>query len=112
METLELIKEIIAERTRQDYLWGEQNHPILDQALIGRKPSRMCEEYEIPSESRAKMMYNISVQEKNTTYMHILIEEVSEAASCGSNITELRKELIQVAAVAIAMIESLDRNGK
>ncbi len=44
------------------------------------------------------------------TYMHILIEEVSEAASCGRDNKALREELVQVAAVTVAMIECIDRN--
>ena len=46
------------------------------------------------------------------TYMHVLVEEVAEAASCDSNVEALRKELIQIATVTLAMIESLDRNGR
>lgn len=83
METI--IQEIKAERMYQEGKWGQQNHPILDPQLLNRSPERMCEEYEIPSETRAKGMCDMLAE---------------------------RKELIQVAAVAIAMIESLDRNGK
>lgn len=110
METI--IQEIKTERMYQDGKWGVQNHPILDQALLNRSPNRMCEEYEIPTEDRAKSICKIHADRGDLTYMHILIEEVSEAASCGENIEEMRKELIQVAAVAIAMIESIDRNKK
>lgn len=47
-------------------------------------------------------------------WLAILMEEVGEAAHaiCGKsfNFEEYRKELIQVAAVAFAAIESFDRN--
>jgi hypothetical protein len=81
----EVLREVAAERKRQDELWGEQNHDPLK-------------------------------------YLVILNEEVGEAnkAICDSldfatgfifqkGITEYRKELVQVAAVAVAMIECVDR---
>ena len=107
-----IFNEIRTEREKQEAKWGQQNHPILDPILIDRSPERMCEEYEIPSENRARQMVEIHSERGDLTYMHILIEEISESASCGSNIEELRKELIQSASVLVAMIESLDRNGR
>lgn len=105
-----ILEEIKKERIKQDLKWGEQNWPILDPVLLDRDSVRMCEEYEIPSEARAKQILDIHANRGDLTYMHILIEEISEAASCGVNIENLRKELIQCAAVTVAMIESLDRN--
>lgn len=107
-----IFNEIKLEREKQDAKWGEQNHPILDQILIDRSGERMCEEYEIPTEDRARQMVNIHAERGDLTYMHILMEEISEVASCGANTEELRKELIQSASVLVAMIESLDRNGR
>lgn len=112
IKTDSILFEIKLERIRQNRKWGEQNHPILDPQLIDRSPSRMCEEYEIPSESRAKAMCDIHANRGDVTWMHILVEEVSEVASCQDNVELLRQELIQTAAVAVAMIESLDRNRK
>jgi hypothetical protein len=112
-KTMEKIfNEIRTEREKQEAKWGEQNHPILDPILIDRGAPRMCWEYGIPSESLARRMVEIHAERGDLTYMHILIEEISEAASCGSNTEELRKELIQSASVLVAMIESLDRNGR
>lgn len=107
-----IFDEIRIERAKQEAKWGEQNHPILEPVLIDRDATRMCEEYEIPSENRAKSMCEINFSRGTGTWMHILVEEISEVASCGSNTGELRKELIQSASVLVAMIESLDRNGK
>lgn len=107
-----ILNEIKKERTKQDLKWGIQNHPILDHTLIDRDPTRMCEEYEIPTENRAKQLCEINAKRGTLTFMHILVEEISEAASCKNNIDALRKELIQVAAVAVAMVDSLDRNNK
>ena len=107
-----IFEQIKKERIRQENKWGEQNHPILDPKLLKRSPVRMCEEYEIPSENRGKQLCEINFERGTGTYMHILVEEVSEAASCGSDTHHLREELIQIAAVTVAMIQSLDRNGK
>jgi len=111
-----IIQEIKEERERQDKKWGQQNHPILDQFLLNREgsctPQRMCDEYEIPSEERAKQLCEVWHERGKGSFMHILIEEISEAVSCLSNTKSLRKELIQCGAVIVAMIESLDRNGK
>jgi len=80
---MSVLSEIAEERKRQDLKWGEQNHPP-------------CE------------------------WITILTEEVGEAAEEALNIrfdykdggrplVALRMELIQVAAVAVAFIECLDR---
>lgn len=108
----EIFKKIQYERTRQNEKWGEQNHPMLDPVLLNRSPERMCEEYEIPSETRAKQMCDINFRRGTGTWMHILVEEISEVASCGDNTELMRKELIQTAAVVVAMIESLDRKSQ
>jgi hypothetical protein len=82
-----IVEEVRYERRRQDGIWGPQNH-------------------------------------EPATWVMILTEEVGEAAkdACDYHfpkgkdpegmaaLRRYRKELIQVAAVAIAMIECLDRN--
>lgn len=111
-EEIELIIENIREEISfQRTKWGVQNHPALDPALKNRSSQRMCDEYGIPSENIAKQSCDLAAEKGLCTWMHILVEEVSETASAKS-IEELRKELIQVAAVAISAIESLDRNGQ
>ena len=76
-----VLSEILRERQRQDDKWGEPNHT----------PDR---------------------------WLVILMEEVGEASnavlnahycSALSDLREYRREMIQVAAVAVAAIESLDR---
>lgn len=75
-------EEVQAERRRQEQIWGPQNH----------NPS---------------------------AWLMILGEEVGEANKAalehyfnykGASLAAYRAELVQVAAVAIAMIESYDRN--
>ena len=108
-----ILEEIRIERTKQDQKWGEQNHPCLDQVLLNRKggctPMRMCEEYEIPSEGRAKKKCDIAFKNGTGTYAHIAIEEMSEVVSAFS-IEKRREELIQLAAVCVAWIEKIDRD--
>lgn len=71
--------DVMIERVRQDTMWGEQNHA----------PYK---------------------------YLAILLEEVGEAAKAFNDTREgkdtldhCREEIIQVAAVAVAMAECLDR---
>lgn len=106
-----IFEDIKKEMARQIAKWGEQNHPILDPMLIDRDAQRMCEEFEIPSEGRAKQLCERAFLQGTGTYMHILVEEVSESASC-KDVPELREELVQVASVAVSMILSLERNGR
>lgn len=76
----QVLEDINLERKRQDQMWGEQNHNPLG-------------------------------------WLAILVEEVGEYAEeathyllDGTITDNMRVELVQVAAVAIEMIESLDRN--
>lgn len=80
-----ILHEVLLERRRQDAKWGEQNHPP---------------EWWLP----------------------IIMEEVGEAAKAAlehhfgystyTDLREYRREMIQVAAVAVAAIEALDRQEK
>ena len=81
--TNQVLGEVLAERKRQDEKWGEQNHDPI-------------------------------------TWLGILVEEVGELAkaiietvfiSFGSHggIGNIRREAIDVAAVAVAIVECLDR---
>ena len=81
-----ILKEIQEERTRQDKKWGEQNYKPIEWIAI------LLEEVgEVAKEAVDFHFGNTSYTQKHL-------------------ITRYRKELVQVAAVAIAMIECLDRN--
>jgi NTP pyrophosphatase (non-canonical NTP hydrolase) len=74
-----VIQDVIEERLRQDDQWGEQNHD----------PSM---------------------------YLTILTEEIGEIARAvfearfdGAPISRIREEVVQAAAVAVAMVECIDR---
>jgi len=109
---MSIVDEILQERKRQDEKWGEQTHPCLDKTLLNRKgsctPERMCENYEMPSENRAKFMCDNSFKNETGTYAHIALEEFSEVIS-EFDIKKRRIELVQLTAVCLAWIESIDR---
>lgn len=92
-----VLEEVAAERIRQNAKWGEQNHPDgTGQPHAAHKPYRARKDCES------------AFEEGRGTWRHILIEEVAEAEA-ESDVWRLREELIQVAAVAVAWIEAIDR---
>lgn len=122
-----VLEDVRAERERQEIKWGQQNHPDVDQVLMNRpsvtdengriwpggcSPQRMAEHYEIPTAGRAKFLCQNAGQTTGDTYAHILIEEVAEAIEAATLGAGLREELIQVAAVAVAWVEKLDRQAR
>jgi hypothetical protein len=111
LHTASILAEIGQERRRQIERWGEQNHPSLDVLLVHRTPERMADEYEIPTEARAKAMTEAAMRRGELTWGHILVEELAEAVEAGVLNGEhaMRAELVQVAAVAVAWIEAIDR---
>lgn len=91
-----VLAEVLDERRRQDAKWGEQNHPD----GTGGFPEEM-------DAHAAKMVCQNAAEGGYLDWLHILREEVAEAfASVGP---DLRTELIQVAAVAVAWVEAIDR---
>lgn len=81
--TVKVLFEVLEERHRQDVKWGVQHHSIYK-------------------------------------WLAILSEEVGEAAEAmldaertgrADDIAHLREELVQTAAVAVEMVEALDRQG-
>jgi hypothetical protein len=95
-ELVTVLAEIAAERHQQDARWGEQNHPdgtgswYASDAAQARKE---CEE---------------AAGTGDLSWRHILLEEVAEAMA-EERPDDLRRELIQVAAVAAAWAEAIDR---
>jgi hypothetical protein len=91
-----VLAEITAERQRQDARWGEQNHPDGTGLWYAAQA-----EYE-------RTRTNNAAADGNLTFRHVLAEEVAEAFA-ESDPAALRAELVQVAAVAAAWIEAIDR---
>lgn len=89
--------ETLLERERQDERWGEQNHPDGTgnefDPLLAMEAKRICE---------------VKAEAGTVTWRDILTEEVCEAYA-ESDPVRLREELIQVAAVAQAWVEAIDR---
>lgn len=117
-----IFDEINQERVRQDAKWGEQNHLDVDRVLTDRAggcdPQRMAEEYGIPTARSARANCDGEAEAGRCTWAHILVEEVAEAVEAATlaqlgrePLAALRKELVQVAAVAVSWIEAIDRRG-
>jgi hypothetical protein len=93
---LKVLAEVAAERAKQDAKWGPQNHPD----GTGRDGDA-----DMAKLDRAKCKAN-GPDEDN--WRDILQEEVSEAFA-ETDPKALREELLQVAAVAAAWVEAIDR---
>ena len=96
--------DVFDERDRQNDLWCEQNHPIISPAL----PYVRCVEFYLEESIKWKNTNDARVGSEALAWDGILLEEVFEALS-ERDPDARRKELVEVAAVAIAMIESEDR---
>ena len=97
-DTLAVLLEVFAERTRQDDKWGEQNWPIGGDVVF------------TVSANNSKANTEQDAQEGTLTWRHILHEEFWETfENEDSDPQSQRAELVQVAAVAVAMIECIDR---
>jgi hypothetical protein len=96
--TTRVLSEILAERARQDEKWGDQSDR---QDGTSRAFEPMREVYRDACDHAEKT--------GRATWMHILREESFEAFAEVKDLKRLRKELIQVAAVAVVWIEALDK---
>jgi hypothetical protein len=93
-----IFDEIKAERQRQNEKWGIQNLPMLN---IPITPEGM--------KSKSEMYKTINDNNKNPAWFFVLMEEVYEAFAEIDPVKQ-REEMIQVAAVAVQIIEYLDRS--
>jgi hypothetical protein len=93
--------EEVAERIRQDIKWGEQNHPD----GTGDEPGSRIR---VRQAEHAREVCQTHATEGTVTWLDILREEVAEAFA-ETDPANLREELIQVAAVATAWVEAIDR---
>ena len=101
-DIVEVLAAVADERLRQDERWGEQNHP---------DGTGHYEDGDAAKADRLKIQYAIASQNGVLNWRLILLEEVYEALA-ESDPERLREELIQVAAVAVAWAECIDRRGK
>jgi len=98
-KTAKVLDEVAVERLNQNAKWGEQNHPDGTGWLCG------------PDPGLAKKRYEDAKAARTLTWLEILDEEFAEALA-EKDQGRLREELIQVAAVAVAWVECIDRRKK
>lgn len=91
-----VLNDVRVERIHQDAKWGEQNHPD----GTGRPGSRHLADY-----YRTICQSNTP---ENDNWQDVLAEEVFEAFA-ETDPEVLREELVQIAAVAVAWVEAIDR---
>jgi hypothetical protein len=92
-----ILTEIARERRRQDKKWGEQNHPMLN---VPYTADAMM--------SSSKVYRRLNDLGENSSWFQILMEEVYEVFA-ETEPEKQREEMVQVAAVAVQIIEYLDR---
>ncbi len=92
----QVLSDILDERVRQDDKWGVQDH---DQMIwLGILAEEFGEAAKEINELHFRPGDEVHIDDSHPCKVH--------------RVQKVREELIQVAAVAVAMIESLDRNGK
>lgn len=97
-----ILVDILKERDAQDIKWGEQNHPDTSHGHRVHYNSHLqiAEDWKFRNKHRA--------QQGTVAWDGILLEEAYEA--CGETDLERKvAELIQVAAVAVAWVEAIQR---
>lgn len=107
-----IYEEILLERHLQDQKWGVQDHPSLSPNIIKGPNSNSAERanrhYGLPPVDKAKYVADEAAKKGDLTWSHIAVEELAEVVSADNDIHR-RHELVQLAAVCVAWIESLDR---
>lgn len=105
------LEEVRLERLRQDAKWGEQNHPDLARDVRHMNALSVAEEMCLPSADVARQRVELLARAGELGYADIALEEFCEAIEAAANedVGELRKELIQTAAVLVAWVECIDR---
>jgi len=103
MSCFTVLMEVMRERVAQQDKWGEQNHPW----LVG---GHHWGNFHTADQARDMVNTLAAHPRQELDYAGILTEEFHEALEAEDD--DIRTELIQVAAVAVAAIESLDRNGR
>lgn len=101
MHTNTVVNEVRHERMCQDIKWGQQDWPDVSRGATSRA--------DYGAKAEHWKFVNDQLAENGTIgWDSILLEEVFEALA-EEDPTMLRTELIQVAAVAVAWVEAVDR---
>lgn len=105
LKTSKVLLEVADERTRQENKWGQQNHPAIEYcAILGEE---VGEVNKAALEAHFKYPAPCPKTVDNSAWPSV---EDNPNPHQREHWVQLRKELIQTAAVAVAMVESLDRN--
>lgn len=113
-----ILFEVLTERSAQVEKWGVQYHPGLTGTTTGRPSIDIAVTDLALVHYRAEAEQYKAVNDATTAFPEtkhllgwdtILLEEVFEALEQADNPQAQREELVQVAAVAAAMIENIDR---
>lgn len=109
-----ILMEVNAERDNQDVKWGEQNHPLADEWHVSTDavaPAWMASRYHVPTATDAQANCDAHAKAGTLTWFDIAIEELCEAIEWAAkdDLGSAREELIQLAAVCVAAVESMDR---
>lgn len=108
--TAGVLTEVAQERAAQEAKWGQQNHPNgTGPYVLGDVLTNGGHRYAVGLARWAKARTDLLAESGRCTYEAILTEEWAEALA-ESDPTRLRAELVQVAAVAVAWIEKIDRD--
>lgn len=119
MSLAKILAEVARERQQQDAKWGEQNHPDgtgPDWRLFGSSAREWLTYVRAALDQTTKpgvLFADGEVRVLPPTgpmWLLILLEEVFEAL-VETDPAKLRAELVQVAAVAVAWTEAIDRRG-
>ena len=118
------LADVFIERLRQLAEWGVQSYPSLDSALVQRVqtlrdagyPDRyavgmVVRHHAMPRADDARDLCELRARTGHVSWVDILVEEVAEAieaATLHGEGDELRAEVVQVAAVAVAWLEAID----
>lgn len=94
-----ILSDIADERARQDERWGIQNHPFASEAI---------QKISVTFAEEAKKTCRYASEAGTLTWRDILAEEFYEAFA-ETDIDKQIEEMTQVAAVAVAIIENLER---
>lgn len=96
-----VLEDVAEERRKQHLKWGKQNHPDGTADELHNRDTR----------AMAQTICDDHARDGRLTYADILTEELAEVL-CETEAAKLRAELIQVAAVAVAWVEAIDRRGR
>lgn len=105
----DVLGEVLCERLAQHLKWGRQDHPQGTGPVTHPLSSIPHPNAGAHAQARHfRRLADVRGANGRLTWADILLEETFEALA-EDDPEKLRAELVQVAAVAVAMIESLDR---